>query len=153
MSFFFGQPTGTITNRIEQNKYCKNLHERGFFHEYSYSGCTRRNCGSRIAAGRSPAGKVHRGTAQDIVVFTQDRFGVVHRQVVREIAVYLMIILKKILSLRKRYRDRDHRKTAEDPRKAEHDWPGKRELFAVKCHELYIVPDGEYFSSADILSA
>jgi hypothetical protein len=72
---------------------------------------------------------------------------------VREIAVNLVIILKKILSLRKRHRDRDHHKTADDPREAEHDWSGKRELFAVKCHELYIVPDGEYFSSADILSA
>ncbi|WP_341275349.1 hypothetical protein, partial [Enterobacter roggenkampii] len=70
----------------------------------------------------------------------------------REVAIDLMIILKKILSLRKRHRDRDHRKTAEDPRKAEHNGPGKRELFAVKCHELYIVPDGEYFSSADILT-
>ncbi|GAB7450095.1 hypothetical protein ECV0102_37930 [Enterobacter cloacae] len=71
----------------------------------------------------------------------------------REVTVNLVIILKEILSLRKRDHDRDQRKTAQDPREAEHDWPGKRELFAVKCHELYIDPDGEYFLSADILSA
>ena len=82
------------------------------------------------------ARKIHRCTPQNIVVFTQDGFGIVHRQVMGEITINLMIILQKILSLRKRNQHGDQREAAEDPRKADHNRPGERELFTVKCHEL-----------------
>lgn len=48
--------------------------------------------------------------------------------------------------------DGDQRETEQDPREADHNWPGKRELFTVECHELYINPDGRRVASVDTLS-
>lgn len=44
-------------------------------------------------------GEVHRSATKNIVIFSQDGFGIVHRQIMGEITINFMIILKKILSL------------------------------------------------------
>ena len=44
-------------------------------------------------------GEVHRSATKNIVIFSQDGFGIVHRQIMGEVTINFMIILNKILPL------------------------------------------------------
>ena len=72
---------------------------------------------------------------QDVIIFSQDRFRVIHRQVMGEVTVNLMIVVQKIFTLSPYNKHRDQHKTEQDARKAHHNGSCKRKLSVLKRHQ------------------